>query len=86
MEQLQKKTEEDVKKSIEAAVKKSQEELKADYFGFGEEWRRTDKHDWKKVKNNWNETFVHIPIDVHVDIKIWHTGTIGNSPLSQIKD
>lgn len=80
---LEKEAEKVIKNSIEASVKRAQEDFKADYFGFGEVLRRKDKKYWKKVKDDWNETFANIPIDVQVDVKIWHTGKIGNPALSE---
>lgn len=76
---LEEKTEEDIKASIEAAIKTSQEKFKGDYFGFGNALHRSHPHFWKKVKEDWDETFKDMPIDIKVDIKILQTGTIEES-------
>lgn len=76
---LEEKTEKEVKDSIEAAVKKSQEEFKADYIGFGKALHRSNPDFWKKVKDDWDEIFKDMTIDINVDVKILKTGTIGES-------
>lgn len=76
---LEEKTEKNIKDSIEVAVKKSQKEFKADYFGFGEALHRSNPDFWKKVKDDWDEVFKDMAIEIYVDVKILKTGTIGES-------
>lgn len=76
---IEEKTEQNIKDSIEAAVKKSQEEFKADYFGFGEALHRSNPDFWNKVKDDWDEIFKDMTIEINVDVKILKTGTIGDS-------
>ncbi|WP_257348509.1 Ger(x)C family spore germination protein [Pseudalkalibacillus decolorationis] len=85
IDQLEKKVEQDIKGTIEAAISKAQEEFEVDMFGFGEAIHRSNPDFWKKVKKDWNQQFVDMPVEVKVDMKIRRIGTIGNSPLNKIK-
>jgi len=84
IDDLETKTEREIKKNIEAALNKAQKEYKVDLFGFGEAIRREDPVFWKKVKNNWDQEFVDLSIQVKVDVKIRRIGTIGNSFLNEL--
>ncbi|GLB62118.1 Ger(x)C family spore germination protein [Cytobacillus sp. NCCP-133] len=86
IEELEKQSEKIVKELIESTIAKAQEEFKADIFGFGEAIHRSDPDYWKKVKKEWNEKFADMPIEVKAEVKIRRVGTIGNSPLEDIKE
>ena len=64
------------------SVQKAQEDLKTDIFGFGELIHREDPDYWKTVKDNWNDAFPDIPVDIEVDVHILSTGDM-TKPISQ---
>lgn len=84
--ELEMKAEEDVKNKIEAALKKSQEDLNTDIFGFGEAIHRANPEYWNKNKSNWESEFANLLVEVKVDIKIRRTGTVGNSFLKVLEE
>ncbi|GGH36986.1 Ger(x)C family spore germination protein [Paenibacillus segetis] len=69
---------------IETTVKKVQDEYKVDIFGFGEVIHRSNPKAWKKLKKNWDQTFVKIPINVKVKYSIRTLGKVSNSFLEQM--
>lgn len=83
IDELEKKSEKIVNKLIESTIAKAQEKFKVDIFGFGEAIHRSNPDYWKKVKNEWNEEFTDMPIEVQTEVKIRRIGTIGNSPLKK---
>ncbi|OMD92206.1 spore gernimation protein GerC [Paenibacillus odorifer] len=70
---------------FEATIKKVQTEYKSDIFGFGEIIHRSNPQAWKKLRNNWDETFVNLPVSVKMDIKIRLLGKVTNSFLEEAK-
>lgn len=54
-----------IKTAIEYAQNKN-----ADFIGIGEQCRLKHPYKWRKIKDNWNEIFPTIPIEVEVDSKI----------------
>lgn len=83
---MEKEAERTLKEIIESSIAKTQEEFNVDVFGFGEAIHRSNPDYWKKVKKEWDEKFTNMPIEVKIDIKLRRTGTIGNSPLENIKE
>ncbi|MGM0879103.1 MAG: Ger(x)C family spore germination protein, partial [Bacillota bacterium] len=84
--ELEKKTEQKVKSIVEQAINKVQEEFQSDIFGFGEVIHRTDPKAWKEIKNNWDQEFVDLPVNVKADVKIRRVGTVGQSFLEEGKE
>lgn len=76
---LEKEVNEQFKDVINGAVRVAQEDLKSDIFGFGELVHRANPKVWKKLKENWNDTFTTLVVDVTTDVKIRRTGTILDS-------
>lgn len=72
--------EEKVKLMCEEAINKTQKDLKTDIFGFGEVIHRKYPKDWRKIKDNWNNEFVNLPVEITVDVKINQLGQI-DKPL-----
>ena len=77
--ELEKRVGQKTKSTIEQAINAVQEKYQVDIFGFGEVIRRSDSTYWKKVKNNWDEEFVDLPVHVKTNVKIRRVGTIGES-------
>lgn len=76
--QLGKGTEEQIKKEILAAVKKAQKS-KTDIFGFADAVYKANPDYWKKNKNNWNDLFSEIPVQIEVKTEIRREGTRSKS-------
>lgn len=74
-----------VQNLFKTTIKKVQNEYKSDIFGFGEIIHRSNPQAWKKLRNNWDETFVNLPISVKMDIKIRLLGKVTNSFLEETK-
>ena len=71
--------EEDLAGICSSAVRKAQEELNTDIFGFGEEIHRTYPKLWKGIKNNWNDEFTKLPISINVHVKVKGLGVTTKS-------
>lgn len=77
---LMKIAEEKVKQLCENVVNKTQKDFKTDIFGFGEVVHRKYPKIWGKVKDNWNNEFVDLPVKITVEVKINQLGQI-SKPL-----
>ncbi|WP_438347373.1 Ger(x)C family spore germination protein [Paenibacillus sp. FA6] len=71
---------------IDSTIARVQQDYKVDIFGFGEAIRRSNPKAWKTMKNNWNQTFSNIPVNVKVNYKVQQLGKISNSFLEEIKE
>ena len=56
-----------------------QNHLKVDIFGFGDAIHRADPAAWKILKEDWDERFTHLDVNVQADVKIRRIGTVTNS-------
>ncbi|WP_342575994.1 Ger(x)C family spore germination protein [Solibacillus sp. FSL K6-1781] len=84
--ELEKELEEKIKTQLVDTIKRTQQN-KTDIFGFGEEVHRTDPKKWKKLKNDWNNTyFPELNIQVKVEAFVRRSGLRSNSILSNLKD
>lgn len=63
----------------DSVLKKTQEDLKTDIFGFGEVIHRKYPDLWKQLKEDWNNEYVELPIKVSVNVKISKLGQISKS-------
>lgn len=79
IEKLQQTTEKEIKDLMEKAIKKAQEDLGSDIFGFGEVIHRADPKAWKELKKNWDEQFVNLAVDIKATVEIRRLGTITES-------
>ncbi|MCR2806981.1 Ger(x)C family spore germination protein [Paenibacillus soyae] len=70
---------------VEAAVKKAKS-YRADVFGFGNAIHRADARAWKELEDDWEEEFVHLPVEVNVEMKIRRTGSVIQSFLEDMED
>ncbi|MEW9674211.1 Ger(x)C family spore germination protein [Ammoniphilus sp. 3BR4] len=68
--QLEKLTEQDIKRSIEAAIKAGQKKYQSDIFGFGAVINRTNPKYWDKVKADWDKEFQDLQVNVKVKADI----------------
>lgn len=67
-----------IEEEIKSTVKRMQKQ-KLDIFGFGSSIDRSNRKEWRKIQNNWNDLFSTAQLDVHVDMLTANTGMIMNS-------
>ncbi|RCW51033.1 Ger(x)C family spore germination protein [Paenibacillus prosopidis] len=79
IEDLEKSAEQKVAAIMLGTIHKVQKSFKVDIFGFGEEIHRVDPTAWKTLKQNWDEQFTHLDINVKADVQIRRIGTVSNS-------
>lgn len=76
----------EIRERIESVLEKTQKDLQSDIFGFGEALHRSDPKQWKNLKNNWDEKFPELPIDINVTCQIKRLGTTINPILKKEKE
>ncbi len=86
IDELEKIYEKEVIEIINETLDTLQKQYKTDIFGFGEAIHRSNPKEWNKMKENWDEEFSNLTVNVKVDMKLHRTGTINNSLLEKIKD
>ncbi|GGM24352.1 spore germination protein KC [Paraliobacillus quinghaiensis] len=64
---------------IENSIKKAKDDLESDIFGFGEAIYRANPQAWKEIKQDWEQYFIDLEIEIKVNFKIRSTGTIMES-------
>ncbi|PUB08321.1 Ger(x)C family spore germination C-terminal domain-containing protein, partial [Paenisporosarcina sp. OV554] len=68
-------------------IESVQKQYESDIFGFGEAIHRSNPKEWKKIKEQWDKGgFSELTANVKVDVKLQHTGTVGNSFLEDVKE
>lgn len=77
VKRIEKEAENQVKKIVKNVLEKTQKEYKVDVVGFGNKFRIEYPKDWKKLQENWDETFSKSKITYHVDFTIKDYGMIG---------
>ncbi len=78
IEMLQKEYEKVVKNDIQETIKVVQQKYQSDIFGFGAAIYKRNPQQWEKVKDNWDEIFAELPVNVEVDVQISHFGSVLN--------
>lgn len=74
-----------LKKRMEQALRKAQEQFHADIFGFGDEIRRADPKMWERIKDQWRDSvFPELPVNISIKMKIRRTGTQSNSFINKM--
>jgi len=86
MDELEKIYEEEVKEIMKQTIDTVQKKYKADIFGFGEAIHRSNPKVWKKIKEQWDEKFTELVVNVKVDMKLRRTGTVNNSFLESLQE
>lgn len=72
--QVEKSVEDEVKKQILGTLKKLQKEFKVDVIGVGEHLSKYKPEVWKMVKDDWENIFPDIEVNVSVEAKIRRVG------------
>ncbi|NQX61411.1 Ger(x)C family spore germination protein [Paenibacillus qinlingensis] len=75
---------EEIKQSILDAVSKAKS-YKADIFGFGSAIHRDNYKQWNLLKNNWDQAFIDLPVQVTVQSRIRRTGSVVESFIDQME-
>ena len=76
VEKINKLAAEKLENMCNMTVEKAKKDLKSDIFGFGERIHAVDSKYWKTVKENWNDVFVNMPVNVKVTADVIGTGDI----------
>ncbi|MGP4079489.1 Ger(x)C family spore germination protein [Pseudalkalibacillus sp. R45] len=71
--------------SMEKSVQTVQEEFAVDIFGFGEVVNRQHPRKWKSLKENWDETFKELEVNIDVNLKIRRIGTVGDTIVNELE-
>lgn len=69
-DKLKVQAEETIKKELLKTIKRVQKDYDSDIFGFGNSIYRKMPNEWKKIKNDWDEIFAHLKVDINVEVKI----------------
>lgn len=69
-----------VEERVLAAVRKAQQEIRADIFGLGETLHRSNVRYWRQVQDRWNEEFTRAKIQVKVDLYLNRLGMTNRTP------
>ncbi|WP_223701609.1 Ger(x)C family spore germination protein [Sutcliffiella deserti] len=73
-DEYEKKSGELLEEEVRSTINLAQKEFQSDIFGFGEILYRSEPKKFKKVKDNWNETFAKATVEVNATIKIRRSG------------
>lgn len=73
---LEKRQEEVIKREIQMAFSKAQDEFKSDIFGFGEIVRKNYPDIWKDAADHWDDIFSDLPVEINVTSKLEGSGQI----------
>ena len=65
-----------IKLLCEKALDKAQKTLKTDIFGFGEAIHRKYPKVWEKIKSDWNDKFLDLPVSITVEAETIQLGEI----------
>ncbi|MDO7908061.1 Ger(x)C family spore germination protein [Paenibacillus sp. JX-17] len=76
MKHLQQWFEEEADKQINEVIQKLQKEIRADVVGFGDQVRIKYPRQWKKLKDNWDETFAEARITYDFKLNLEGYGSI----------
>lgn len=76
IDELKLKCEKIVEENTIQLIKKSQNQFQTDIFRIGEMVYKKDPKLWEQLKDNWNETYKTMEVEVHTDLSILNTGEI----------
>jgi spore germination protein KC len=84
--QVEQLTNNKIQKSISKSVNTLQHKYKSDIFGFGEEVERKSPEYWEHVKNNWNDIFSGIQVNIQVESKVRQMYKTSKSFLERMEE
>ncbi|MDR6552912.1 Ger(x)C family spore germination protein [Paenibacillus qinlingensis] len=85
IEGLQERSNKQLKELIQHTIHEVQAKYQSDIFGFGEVIHRNDPKGWQQIKDNWQELFTKLSVNVEVETKTRLTGTTSNSLVEELK-
>ncbi|NBI05964.1 Ger(x)C family spore germination protein [Senegalia massiliensis] len=85
IKELEKNLENQVESYMNLSIKKAKK-LKSDIFGFGLELHRKHPKEFKELRDNWEDEFSHLDINIKVKSKIRGTGTTKDTFIDKIDD
>ncbi|MEW9669946.1 Ger(x)C family spore germination protein [Ammoniphilus sp. 3BR4] len=74
-----------VSHEVESTIKRVQKKFQVDAFGFGDDLNRQHFEQFEKVKDNWNEEFARMKVDVHTTVMLRRAGIRTKSFLKERK-
>lgn len=74
-----------VEHMFKASIAKVQQDFKVDSFGFGEVIHRSNPQEWKKLRKNWEQSFVNLTVNVKCNTNIRQLGKVSNSFLKEME-
>ncbi|GMQ62722.1 Ger(x)C family spore germination protein [Vallitalea maricola] len=80
--EIEEATESVIAHKMEDSIKKGKE-FNTDIFGFGEAIYKKAPKLWEEMRDNWDDIFLSIPVEINVDMEIKRTGLISNSSKSK---
>ncbi|MER1990026.1 MAG: Ger(x)C family spore germination protein [Solibacillus isronensis] len=86
---VEKEYETALKERVTETVEKLQQEFDADVADFGRRFHQKYPKEWSKVKDNWDEKFPEVEVNIHVNAKIKGPGYIGPPaalPRNEVKE
>lgn len=86
IKELERRTQQSLRRMLDHAVKQAQSKHKADIFGFGDAIHRSDPKAWKTFKSDWERHFEDAVVNVRVKVKIKQIGTVTNSFFEKEKE
>jgi len=76
---LERIAESKLKNDIGEVIQKAQSEYDSDIFGFGNMIYKRDLKLWNRLKDNWDEVFKTLDVEVQTDVHIVNTASIKES-------
>lgn len=77
--QLEQITQNTLKQRIEALIKKMQSEYESDILGFGAKLHEVNAQAWNNVKNNWDEVFKDLKVNVKIKVHIKNSSMLSKT-------
>lgn len=82
---VEKKFSEDLQEEIAGTIEHTQKKFKSDIFGFGNEIHIEHPYVWKKIKDQWDELYPEVPVQVKTEFRIERVGRT-QAPAQQQKN
>jgi len=54
----------------------AQKEFEVDFFGFGELVHKKHPHLWEQIKDDWNDVFTNLSVEINIETKVLRSGQI----------
>lgn len=75
---------EEIKQTVLDSIAKAKS-YQSDIFGFGTALHRANYKQWNLIKDNWDQTFVDLPVQVTVHSRIRRTGSVVESFIDRME-